>query len=142
MADLPEATRAALLVAALTDRADVTEVLAAASVLAETPLTLDALTPAVAAGLIEVDELRIAFGHPLMRSAIGQGGSESRRRAAHEALAATLAHDHALARPSRRGRGRRDRRHARGRARRARAPRAAARVDGAAPRRRSAERPR
>ncbi len=30
------------------------------------------------------------FGHPLMRSAIGQGGSESRRRAAHEALAQTL----------------------------------------------------
>ena len=90
VADLPETTRAALLVAALTDRADVTEVLAAASVLAETPLTLDVLTPAVQAGLIEVGELRIAFGHPLMRSAIGQGGSESRRRAAHEALAATL----------------------------------------------------
>ncbi len=90
VADLPETTRAALLVAALTDRADVTEVLAAASVLAGTPLTLDVLTPAVDAGLIEVGELRIAFGHPLMRSAIGQGGSESRRRAAHEALAATL----------------------------------------------------
>ena len=97
VADLPETTRAALLVAALTDRADVTEVLAAASVLAETPLSLDVLTPAVQAGLIEVGELRIAFGHPLMRSAIGQGGSESRRRAAHEALAATLGPPFSLA---------------------------------------------
>ncbi len=50
VADLPKTTRAALLVAALTDRADVTEVLAAASVLAQTPLTLDVLTPAVAGG--------------------------------------------------------------------------------------------
>ncbi|MBE2320549.1 AAA family ATPase [Solirubrobacter sp. CPCC 204708] len=90
VADLPEGTRAALLVAGLTDRADVTEVLAAASVLAGAPLTLDALTPAVEAGLIEVGELRIAFGHPLMRSAIVQSGSETRRRGAHEALAATL----------------------------------------------------
>ncbi|MDA0184989.1 AAA family ATPase, partial [Solirubrobacter phytolaccae] len=95
VADLPESTRAALLVAALTDIADVTEVLTAASRLTGAPLDLEAFTPAVEAGIVEVDELRVRFGHPLMRSAIGQGGSESRRREAHEALAHTLAADRA-----------------------------------------------
>lgn len=95
VAPLPEPTRTALLVAALTDIADVTEVLDAAGRLAGAPLDLDVFTPAVEAGIVEVDELRVRFGHPLMRSAIGQGGSESRRRDAHEALAATLAGDRA-----------------------------------------------
>lgn len=95
VADLPDSTRAALLVAALSDRADVTEVLAAAGRLTGTSLDLDTFTPAVEAGIVEVAELRVRFGHPLMRSAIGQGGSESRRREAHEALATTLADDRA-----------------------------------------------
>jgi DNA-binding NarL/FixJ family response regulator len=89
VADLPAATRDALVVAALSDRTDVTEVLAAASRLNGAPLGLEVFTPAVAAGLVEVDELRVRFGHPLMRSAIGLG----EHRAAHEALAAVLADD-------------------------------------------------
>ena len=76
VADLPAATRTALLVAALTDRADVTEVLDAASRAPRRRRELEALTPAVDAGLVEVDELRVRFGHPLMRSAIAQGGPE------------------------------------------------------------------
>ena len=97
VADLPQATRTALLVAALTDRADVTEVLAAASRISEQPLGLDVLTPAVDAGLVELAELRVRFGHPLMRSAIAQGGPEHERRAAHAALAETFADDPARA---------------------------------------------
>ena len=89
VADLPATTRDALLIAALSDRADVTEVLEAASRLSGEPLGLEVFTPAVAAGLVGVDELRVRFGHPLMRSAIGQGEN----RSAHEALAAVLAHD-------------------------------------------------
>lgn len=95
VAGLPELTRAALLVAALTDRADVGEVLAAAGRLTGAPLGLEVFTPAVEAGVVELAELRLSFGHPLMRSAIGQGGSETRRRAAHEALAETLSGDRA-----------------------------------------------
>ena len=78
VADLPHPTRTALLVAALTDRADVTEVLDAAGRVEHTPLALDVLTPAVTAGLVDVDELRLRFGHPLMRSAIGQSGPRAR----------------------------------------------------------------
>ena len=44
-------------VAALTDRADITELLEAAAALVGHPLTLDVLTPAAAAGLIEIDEI-------------------------------------------------------------------------------------
>jgi DNA-binding CsgD family transcriptional regulator len=89
VADLPAPTRDALLVAALTDRADVDEVLEAAGRMRGEPLGLEVFTPAVAAGLVEVDELRVRFGHPLMRSAVGQG----EHRSAHQALAAVLAHD-------------------------------------------------
>ncbi|UUY02306.1 AAA family ATPase [Svornostia abyssi] len=91
--DLPAETRTTLLVAALTDRADVTELLEAAAALVGHPLTLDVLTPAAAAGLVEIDEARVRFAHPLMRSAIDQGASDGARRAAHTALAQVLAAD-------------------------------------------------
>ncbi|MFA9271183.1 MAG: AAA family ATPase, partial [Baekduiaceae bacterium] len=90
---LPAETRTTLLVAALTDRADVTELLEAAAALVDHPLTLDVLTPAAAAGLVEIDEARVRFAHPLMRSAIDQGASDGARRAAHTALAQVLAAD-------------------------------------------------
>ena len=97
VAELPKATRTALLVAALSERADLTEVLAAASRISEQPLGLEVLTPAIDAGLVEPAELRLRFGHPLMRSAIAQGGPEHERRAAHAALAETFAGDPARA---------------------------------------------
>ena len=71
--------------------------LAAASRVSGEPLGLEVLTPAVAAGLVELAELRVRFGHPLMRSAIAQGGPEPQRRAAHAALAETFAEDPARA---------------------------------------------
>jgi DNA-binding CsgD family transcriptional regulator len=97
VAELPQQTREALLVAALTDRADVREVLDAASRLGGAPIGMDVLSPAVAAALVEVAELRVRFAHPLVRSAIAQGGDATLRQAAHAALAVTLAGDPARA---------------------------------------------
>ena len=142
VADLPQATRIALLVAALTDRADVTEVLGAASRVSGEPLGLEVLTPAVAAGLVELAELRVRFGHPLMRSAIAPG-----RPGAAAAGGARGARGDVRRRPGardlapRRGLAR-HRRRARGRARRAWRRTRCAAARWSPPRRRSAAPPR
>jgi DNA-binding CsgD family transcriptional regulator len=87
---LPDAARAVLLTAAADDEGALPEVLAAASALAGTEVTADALLPIVAAGLAEIRETGLRFRHPLVRSAIYQAASPARRRAAHTALAALL----------------------------------------------------
>ena len=89
--DLPAATRTALLVAALNDSPSLSEVLAASALLTSPDLTIDALVPAVAARLAQLDDAEITFRHPLMRSAIAQQASASQRHAAHCALADVLA---------------------------------------------------
>jgi tetratricopeptide (TPR) repeat protein len=89
-AGLPAATRAVLLAAAADDGGALPEVLATASALMGSVVTADALLPAVAAGLTEIDETGLRFRHPLMRSAIYQVMSMSQRRAAHTALAGLL----------------------------------------------------
>ena len=89
-AGLPAATRAALLAAAANDDGALPEVLAAASALTGTAVSADALLPAIAAGLAEIDETGLRFRHPLMRSAIYQTATVSQRRAAHAALAGLL----------------------------------------------------
>jgi DNA-binding CsgD family transcriptional regulator len=88
---LPETTRAVLLAAAANDGTALPEVLGAASVLADTAVTADALLPAIAAGLLETGETGPQFRHPLIRSAVYQAASLTRRRAAHTALAGLLA---------------------------------------------------
>lgn len=90
VADLPDATRALLLVAAIDDGGVLAEVLAASAAFTATPVALEMLDPAVAARLIEVEGHELRFRHPLMRSAIYQAASVSRRRAAHAALASVL----------------------------------------------------
>jgi DNA-binding CsgD family transcriptional regulator len=94
-AGLPPATRSLLLAAAADDAtaddADVlAEVLNAATLLAGTAVTADALTPAVAAGLVEIRGTQLRFRHPLVRSAIYQAASLPERQAAHAALAQVL----------------------------------------------------
>ncbi|HEX3964351.1 MAG TPA: hypothetical protein VHZ03_48170 [Trebonia sp.] len=90
-AGLPETTLAVLLAAAANDGTALPEVLGAASVLAGTAVTADALLPAIAAGLLETGDAALRFRHPLMRSAIYQAASVAQRRAAHTALAGLLA---------------------------------------------------
>ncbi len=90
VADLTEQTRLLLLAAALNDGDRVGEVLAVGSAVAGTALDLDALEPAVAAAVIDLDERRLAFRHPLVRSAVVQSATAPQRRRTHEALAAML----------------------------------------------------
>jgi DNA-binding CsgD family transcriptional regulator len=87
VADLPAATRAVLLVAALNDGPSLDEVLAASGAVIGEAVTVDQLTPAVAARLVEIGDSEIRFRHPLMRSAIRQQANVSERHVAQKALA-------------------------------------------------------
>jgi hypothetical protein len=55
-------------------------------------VTVDALTPAISARLVNIDisQSEIRFRHPLVRSAIRQEASLSDRLAAHAALVAAV----------------------------------------------------
>jgi DNA-binding CsgD family transcriptional regulator len=93
VADLPDATRVALLAAALSDEDDLDQVMQAAGVVAGASVDLDALEPAVEAALIDLDVNSVHFRHPLIRSAVRQSSGVRQRRRVHEALAATLGAD-------------------------------------------------
>ena len=80
--ELPNDTRAALLVAAVDDLGLI-DVIGRA-----TPLA--ALGPAEDAGLVQIVEAQLEFRHPLVRSAIYQRASPTERRAAHAAVATAL----------------------------------------------------
>ncbi|NJC73747.1 AAA family ATPase [Planosporangium thailandense] len=88
---LPAATRQVLLLAALEPDASLATIRSATQGSAD----VDDLAPAQRANLIRTDahEGHLAFRHPLIRSAIVQTSLPSERRAAHQALAATLAGD-------------------------------------------------
>jgi DNA-binding CsgD family transcriptional regulator len=82
-AALPEPARAALLLAAVADGADLS---AAATAISGT------LAPAEHLGLISVDRTGLRFSHPLVRSAIYHSAPFAQRSAAHRELASAL-HD-------------------------------------------------
>jgi DNA-binding CsgD family transcriptional regulator len=84
--DLPDATRSLLLVAAADDGGVLGEVLNAAAILKGAAVPVDVATPAVAAGLVEIEGSGLRFRHPLVRSAIYQAASLAERQAAHSAL--------------------------------------------------------
>ncbi|MFL5953793.1 MAG: AAA family ATPase [Gaiellaceae bacterium] len=88
---LPPATQTLLRVAAVDDAGVLDEILAAASVVEETRVSIEAVAPAVAAQLVELDGTGIRFRHPLVRSSIYHAASVSQRQAAHEALSSVLA---------------------------------------------------
>ncbi|MDX6562774.1 MAG: hypothetical protein QOD65_2588 [Gaiellales bacterium] len=82
---LSASARRALLVAAVSDTDGLTAILRAASGDA------GGLDEAEAAGLIIVEDDRLRFRHPLVRSAVHSGASSGDRRAAHSALSDALA---------------------------------------------------
>jgi DNA-binding CsgD family transcriptional regulator len=88
---LPEATRTLLLVASVSEGPILSDVLRAAALVGGGTPAEEALEPAVATGLLEVDELGLRFRHPLVRSAIYQSASLPQRHEVHAALAQVLA---------------------------------------------------
>lgn len=83
----PLQTRTLLLVAAAEETGELTTVLRAARRLG---VPADALDAALAAGLVRLHETQLEFRHPLVRSAVYQAATPTRRRAAHRALAGVL----------------------------------------------------
>jgi len=87
---LPPVTRSVLLLAAANDTDSVAEVLDAAEAMTGERPGADALFPAVAARLVEINGTELGFRHPLVRSAIYHGAPLDERLAAHGALATVL----------------------------------------------------
>jgi len=85
---LPDQTQTLLLAAACEDRGDFATVLGAARLLDISPSALD---PAERIQLVSVDESRLEFRHPLVRSAVYQAAPFSQRQSVHRALADVLA---------------------------------------------------
>jgi predicted ATPase len=86
-AELPRRTRDALVLAAATDRGDLTLFAQAAARLSLSPIDLD---PASTAGLLDAHAGRIEFRHPLVRSSLYAAAEPETRREVHRALAETL----------------------------------------------------
>jgi DNA-binding CsgD family transcriptional regulator len=84
---LPDATQTVLLLAAAEQTGDLQSVLAAAALL---EIAVDALGDAEAAGIVLIDDDRVAFRQPMVRSAVYRGATFLQRRAANQALAAVL----------------------------------------------------
>ena len=81
-AALPGAARTALLLAAAADSPDLSGHVA--------DLSIEALAPAEAAGLIRLDNSGLQFTHPLARSGVYYGAPFEERAAAHMKIAASL----------------------------------------------------
>ncbi|MGX1364858.1 DNA-binding CsgD family transcriptional regulator [Streptomyces canus] len=88
--ELPEDTRRALLFAAAADAPDVPAALLAASASAA---DVNAWSVAEDAGLVSLESGRVAFRHPLMRSAVYGSASFAARRKVHLSLAEVLSGD-------------------------------------------------
>ncbi|MGY1495615.1 helix-turn-helix transcriptional regulator [Streptomyces sp. QTS52] len=87
--ELPAPTRRLLLLAAAAETAELPVILSAAG---DTAAPVD-WRPAERAGLVRIDDGRLHFRHPLIRSAVYQSASYAERHAAHTALADVLAGD-------------------------------------------------
>ena len=93
LGDLPDRTRDALLVAAVDQVGDLSEILTAASVLAGRAVAVDVLDGAIAASLVRLDRTTLRFSHPVVRFAVLGAETQARRQAADAALAQVLTED-------------------------------------------------
>jgi DNA-binding CsgD family transcriptional regulator len=84
---LPADTQAMLLIAASESSGDLGVLVTAAKMLAVAPTALE---PAEQARLIDIADGTVTFRRPLVRAAVYQGATLSRRLAVHQALAAAL----------------------------------------------------
>jgi DNA-binding CsgD family transcriptional regulator len=91
VSELSPQTRRLLVIAAANDSGSLDEVLRTATLVEGEQVNLAALAPAVSAQLVRVDDARIEFRHPLVRSGIYQRADVTERKAAHAGLAQTLA---------------------------------------------------
>src|SRR5207237_6590924 len=80
--ELPPATRTLLLVAAVDDGGDLDELLSATQVLEGAGMPVDAVAPAVAAQLVEIEGRDLRFRHPLVRSSLYQAATGLHRPSA------------------------------------------------------------
>jgi ATP/maltotriose-dependent transcriptional regulator MalT len=87
---LPKQTQAALLVVALDNDSTVSEILDVTRRQLGEAVSVDALQPAIDAGLISVAGSTVRYRHPLMRSALDQAATAGQRRGAHLALAEVI----------------------------------------------------
>lgn len=90
-AKLPPSTRTLLLLAAADDEGVLGEVLSASAARDGGAPTVEDFTPAFDVELVRMQGARVAFRHPLVRSAVYQRASVAERRAAHGAWAGVLA---------------------------------------------------
>ena len=90
LADMPAATSMLLLLASVDDAGMIDEIIAAGGALGlEDPGVKD-LEPAVAGGLVAIDDGLLRFRHPMIRSTIAGRSADGHRREAHQALASVV----------------------------------------------------
>lgn len=90
LSDLPATARTLMFVAAENDGTSLHEIMCAGEMVLGERVEVDALAPAIAVKLIEMDEMEVRFRHPLVRSAMHQAADLATRQRIHAALAATV----------------------------------------------------
>ena len=96
LGELPDRTRDALLAAAVDQVGDLSEILAATSVLAGRAIAVEVLDDAVTASLLRLDRTTLRFRHPVVRFTVLGAETQTRRQAADAALAQVLTDDPGL----------------------------------------------
>jgi DNA-binding CsgD family transcriptional regulator len=93
VSDLRPPLSTLLLLAATDPEGTLAEFLQAGQSIARTTLSIDSFAPAQTQRLIVIEDERVRFRHPLLRSAVYQAASEGERRQAHAALGDVLDFD-------------------------------------------------
>ncbi len=93
VSDLGAPVSTLMLLAAIDPAGSLGEFMRAGQSIAQTPLSIDSFGPAQRLRLVTIEDERVRFRHPLLRSAVYQAASEGERRQAHAALADVLDND-------------------------------------------------